>query len=286
MRRGQTASARSSYERARDAYQQALNLTDTPELHYWVGLAEEKAGNVRDAYGHYRKVTALADGNARFAALAADRLRVVSKAVGLFSPTVEPAGASLTLDGKPVGDVPLTEPIVLLPGTYTFVLSAEGYQPLEGELVILGGSEVRQTYHLEPIPIVFEVPREAPRDMPRADSRPKQPSTAVLWIGAGATLALAGVATTTGILALTRHRVVEDGMRPLGDRQTARSEGKQLSLATDLCLVGTGVVAASTLYYYFGVYRPRLRKAEAAGNWAVSPWIERRSGGIAVTVTY
>jgi hypothetical protein len=289
-RRGKTADAQSQYERALLSYTKAFELSTNPQLYYAIAVAEERLGKQADALVHYRRVTQLVTTNPELVELATQRLGALSAKLGLFTATVEPAGAVLSIDGNPIGTAPMEEPAVLVPGTYTLVVTADGYHPLEIKLEIEAGSESVRTFKLESVAVMFEKPKEAPRPVSEAD-RPRRPSRLVLWIGGGVTLALAGVATTTGALALTRHNTFVDPAASPAARDSARKSGKTLSVATDVCLIGAVAAAAFTTYWYFGVHRPRLRSfhrktEEQRGEVAVIPWIQSSTGGVAVAVTY
>jgi hypothetical protein len=299
-RRGKTAEAQSQYERALVSYEKAYELSGNPQVFYAIAAAEEKLGKTHEALLHYRAVTLQVTDNPKLIELANQRLGALSQDVGLLTATIDPEGANLALDGDPVGTSPMSQPLVLAPGTYTLQITADGFQPMEVKLLIEGGSESERTFKLEPVPVVFDKPKQAPKPIARPKTGPA-PSKLLVWVGLGATLALSGVATTTGVLALSRHKTFEDPDATPAERESARDSGKKLSLTTDLCLAGAVIAAGFTTYYYFGVYRPRLRKhrkpadrnppgarrtREEAPKVVVAPWVQPSIGGIAIAVTY
>jgi len=298
-RRNKAAEAQSQYERALVSYQKALELTGNVQVYYAIAAAEEKLGKQTDALLHYRKVAVQVTDNPQLVELATGRLAALSQDVGLFTATIDPAGAELAIDGTSIGTSPMPEPVVLQPGTYSLQISADGYQPLEVKLEIEAGSESERTFKLEPIAVVFEKPKEAPRPVVRKVIPP--PSTALLWIGGTAALVFTGVATTTGVVALSKHNTFKDPQSTQAERDAARDSGKKLSLATDLCLIGAVVAAGFTTYYYFSVYRPKARahrrkpadrraragqERESGPKVVVAPWVQPSIGGLAVAVTY
>jgi hypothetical protein len=287
-KKGKASEAQSQYERALLSYQKALEASGNAQVYYAIAAAEEKLGRPRDALLHYRKVTLEVTGNAKLLELANERLGALSMEVGLFTASVDPEGADLAIDGTSVGKAPMTEPIVLDPGTYTLVITADGYQPLEVKLAIEGGSESERSFKLDPVPVVFEKPKEAPRKVVAKPAASKPSSTAV-WVGGISTIALTAVATTTGLLALGKHKDFEDETKNPSVREDARVAGKRLALVTDLCTIGAVIGAAYTTYYYFGVYRPRMRKFRKPmerREVTVAPWIESTIGGVSIGVTY
>jgi hypothetical protein len=288
-KRNKTAEAQSQYERALLSYQKAHEASGNAQVYYAIAAAEEKLGRTKDALLHYRKVTLEVSGNAKLLELATERLGTLSMAVGLFTAAVDPEGADLAIDGVSVAKSPMAEPIVLDPGSYTLVITADGYVPLEVKLAIEGGSESERTFKLDPVPVVFEKPKEAPRKI-TPKPPPSRPSSAPVWIGGAVTLTLTAVATTTGLLALSKHNQFEDEMgTDPQTREAARKKGKQFAIATDICMVGAVLGAAFTAYYYFGVYKPRVgkyKKQMEKREVSVAPWIEPTIGGVSIGVTY
>jgi hypothetical protein len=59
--------------------------------------------------------------------------RVAAGAVG-FTVTTAPPGASVTLDGAPAGNTPVT--LQLAPGTHTLKLTATGYFAVDGPVEV------------------------------------------------------------------------------------------------------------------------------------------------------
>jgi tetratricopeptide (TPR) repeat protein len=288
-RRGKTTDAQSQYERALVSYQKAFELTNNPQVYFAIAAAEEKLGKQVDALLHYRKVVLHVSGNLQLVEAATQRLAALSQDVGLLIARVDPEGAQLELDGAVIGTAPLAEPAVLQPGEYTLRISADGHQPLEVRLRIDAGSESERTFKLEPIPVVFDAPKEAPRPVKKKVI--PSPSTLPLWLGGVLAVGFTGVATTTGILAVGEHDTFRDPNVDEPTRDAARDRGKKLSLATDLCALGAVAATGFTLYWYFGVYRParrahRRNAAETEPKIAVVPWVEPSIGGAALAVTY
>src|SRR6185436_13247287 len=101
---------------------------------------EEKAGKLDAAVRHLRPLVR-ADAGVRpeVAKRARARLDELSTRIGLVTLRVAPPGTSITIGGSELGLSPLAEPLVLMPGTYTLVFQADGYQPREAELRVEPG---------------------------------------------------------------------------------------------------------------------------------------------------
>ena len=104
-----------------------------------------------------------------------------------------------------------------------------------------------------------------------------------LWVGGGVTIALAGVATTSGILASKRHGVFTAPGSTDDERADARSSWRTLAFITDLTIGATLVAAGVTTYYYLTDYRPRAQgKVAGPERTALTPWIAGDGAGVAV----
>src|SRR6185312_3553390 len=62
-----------------------------------------------------------------------------------------PAGAQISVDGKPAGTLPLPEPIHVAAGTLRLAASASRSQPFEKTLTIAGGEETTVSVELLPL---------------------------------------------------------------------------------------------------------------------------------------
>lgn len=287
-KQGKTAEAKTSYENAATAYGKAIEAGDDLSLHLQLALAHEKAGDLAAAMKHARVVIAAQGIKPDVAKKAQAKLDDLSMKVGLVTLTIEPDGTAVLIDGKQVGEAPLVEPLVFTPGTHVVAFSAVGFQPKDLELKIEAGSESERKVVLEPVPIVTkqvqpeEEVEEAPPPAPR-------PSLMPIYVGGGATLGLAMIATVTGIIAVGKHGAYEDSVSPT-ERADLRSSGKTLALVTDLCLVGAIGAAAFTTYWYMVKYRPvasALAEREARGPKVdVVPWVQLDAGGLAAVGSF
>lgn len=99
------------------------------------------------------------------------------------------AGVEISVNGKPVGALPLTGPIHVLPGTIRLTASAPNRKAFDKTLVVAGGEEVAVAISLDPV--APSTPAVAP-----ISAAPHIDGTAVpawrRWTGAG--LFIAGVA--------------------------------------------------------------------------------------------
>lgn len=285
-RRKREDEAKAFYVDAIAAYKKAIETGDLVELNYELALVEEKLGRIDDAVRHLRLVVQATEGVRpdvqRKANAKHDELLMQ---VGVVNLQVQPEGATISIDGNQIGVAPLTETLVLMPGTYTLTFASDGYQPRDAELKVEAGSEIERSFELEPIQIVVE-PVPVEDDDPVPVSPPPRPSKAPLYVGGGVTVAALGVGIATGILAVGRHGTFTASDSTRAERDDAQSAGKRFALISDISL-GTAVVAAGfTAYWYFAKYRPGLASAESARQSSemskldLVPWVQRDAGGV------
>jgi hypothetical protein len=108
-----------------------------------------------------------------------------------------PAGAEVTMNGKPVGRLPLPEPIHVAEGPLRVEATALGHQPWTLDVTVAGGRDFNVTVSLVPIsppPLPVVTPPPVPEP-------PPEPSTSnwKRWTGVGL-LALSAGVLTTGIV--------------------------------------------------------------------------------------
>jgi hypothetical protein len=280
--------AKQHYQNAVTAYQRAIEASDDVSLHYQLALAEDKAGMTPEALKHLKVVIAAQGIKPAILKSAQTKLDEVSMKVGIVTLAISPEGTQVSIEGKPVGEAPLPEPLVLLPGVHKVSLSAVGFQPKDLDLRIEAGSESERKIALEPVPVVNKPQIEEPEPAP-IDVAPTGPDVRPLYIGGGAAVGLTLVAAITGIVALSKHSTYADPMASPSERESAQSSGKTFALVTDLCLVGAVGAAAFTAYWYQYKYRPQARafaEHQARSKVDVVPWVQTQAGGLSVAGSF
>jgi hypothetical protein len=63
-------------------------------------------------------------------------------------------GVRVWIDGNPVGDTPLADPVTVAVGLHSVSAYSEGHYPFEKEVPVTGGGETRVTLELEPTPVL------------------------------------------------------------------------------------------------------------------------------------
>ena len=170
-----------------------------------------------------------------------------------------PAGAQISVDGKPVGTLPLAEPIHVAAGTLRLAASASGRQQFEKALTVSGGDETTVSVDLLPLP--------APVPSPPSVALVAQPRSAAPAVPAwrrwtGGALFVAGLAAVgTGIA-----WVAIDGHTNCSPPAGGFCEQVYSTKTLGWISIGAGAVAAgagATLFLWKG--------KEAAASVAITP---------------
>jgi hypothetical protein len=275
--------AKAQYENAATAYEKAIEAGDDVGVNYAYAVVLDKLGRFADAYKKLKLVVAPgATVKADIAKKAQTKLDEVSMKIGIVTLQVTPEGTTISLAGQEIGEAPLSEPLILDPGTYTLTLAAVGYQPKDAEIKVEAGSESERKIELEPVKMVIKKDEPEPIEAPPVV---KAPSKLPLYVGAGATGAFLLGATITGILAVGQHGTFTDPDTLPLDRDDAKANGRMYAHVTDVFLVGAVGAAAFTTYWYFKKYRPATRTTETHSDepkMSVVPWVQGPAGGFVV----
>jgi len=281
---GKADEAKAQYENAITAYAKAMIAGDDPSVTISLAVAEEKAGRPDDAYRHLKGLISpqkAAKPDVQKKAQA--KLDELSAKVGTVTLTVKPDGTTVSLGDKQLGETPMSEPLVLAPGTYKLSFTAAGFQSKTAEIRVEAGSESERRITLEPAKVVPRPPHEVePEPEPSAPTGPTKPDMLPLYISGGAAAGLVVIATITGIAAIENHGTFTDPKTLPLDRLDAQDNGRTYAHITDICLVGALGAAAFGGYWYWYKFRPQHEKFQAQGHAKldVVPWVQPQAGGV------
>lgn len=259
-RKNKLDDAKAQYENAVTAFEKALETGDDLNVHYDLGLAQEKLGKLDLAAKQMRIVVNTKAGiKPDIMKKATAKWDDLSTKVGLLTLTINTEETTVSLAGVEIGKSPLPEPIVLMPGSYTFSFASDGYQPKDVELKIEAGSESERTIELEPIKIVVEPPRKDPGP-PVEVVKPEKPNMLPIYIGGGVAAAALLTTIITGIIATSNHSTFVAPESTFDEREDARVAGQNAAVVSDVMLLTTVAAAGFTGYWYWFKYRPALKK--------------------------
>jgi hypothetical protein len=251
------------FQEAIAEYQEAYRLYPSAKIYFPIASAQERLGRIADAYQSYARVIGSGeDVGDKLRRRVQARQAELRGGLAIVAIAVSPDGASVAVDGRVLGVAPLAEPVPFAPGDHELRVSLEGHRDHVEIVTTEAGTEASREIVLQPIPTVVAKnpgPTEQPLG-PRAAVKP-QPSRLGLWIAGTTTLALAVGATTTGVLAISKHSDFKDDALAAEARESARDAGRRLALTTDVLWTAALIGAGTTAYLWL---RPSSRAAERA----------------------
>lgn len=205
---GAKAYAEGRYHAAADAFLDANRVFPTPQLCFNVAKAYEKLGHASGALRYYREYLRQAE-NAPDAEETTARVRELEQALaarGIQQLTVlsEPKGATVVLDGQPVGVTPWTGET--WPGRHRLSLTLPGYTPTEDLIEIDGHRAAHTEIELAPVRA-----RAQPTPAPAAPEHEPPRVSALTWAALGT-----GTAALGGALALEMAQGENHGISRTG----------------------------------------------------------------------
>ena len=162
---------------------------------------------------------------------------------------LELQGAEVLVDGVPVGQAPLSEPLLLNAGERHLQIRAQGYQEADQYIVLAGGDNLTWEPKLKKVaaPIV-----QVENKTIVVEQNPGLADT-WLWLGWGTSGVLALGAVATGVLGLDAASNLEDlrndPSSTLGQLEDEQSRARRMFVATDVLAAGALLVGGATLYF-------------------------------------
>ncbi|HXJ22707.1 MAG TPA: PEGA domain-containing protein [Polyangia bacterium] len=199
-------------ESAAREFQKAYDLTHSPRAAGQLGLAEQALGRWEDAEHHVAEAIHAADDPwvAKNRAALDEAMGTIQAHLGRVEVIGDPPGADVSVNGRDVGKLPLSDAVRVSAGEVDIEVHVPGYVGAQRNVTIVGGQYQKVIIHLvkeappaaEPRPGNPEAP-PAPTRSP--DSGPAEgPTTtrlALKWGAAG----LAGASLITGIVFTILH---------------------------------------------------------------------------------
>ena len=282
-REKKTDDAKAQYVEAVNAYQKAIEQAEPVDPAWTLALAtaQDKAGDVAAAYKTVKALVAVQPPpKADVLKKAQAKLDELDGKVGKVTLTVKPDGTQIMMGDKTIGEAPMTEPLILAPGTYTVSFAAVGYEPKDAELKPEAGSESERKIELTPVKVKIKPHVDEPE--PETPTVATKPNMLPVYVGGGAT----GVLLVTSIIydfrAKHQHDIFVGKTTATKDRLDARDNGKLFAHVADITLVGALGAAAFTGYWYWYKIRPAQAATEKQAKVVPAPWVEPGAAGFAV----
>lgn len=183
LRRGVELRRSGDDEGALRVFQKAYALDHGPRAAAQMGLAEQALGLWADAEGHLGEALREGAGTAwvqKNRTALTEALFVTKKHVARVELSGLPAGALVTVSGRPVGRAPLPGSVRVTEGPVSIKVDADGWRPAHRELTVTGGQFVRLSIDLEPLEhpgVAAAVTTDSRRAPPRRLPAAVEPST-------------------------------------------------------------------------------------------------------------
>jgi len=221
------------------------------------------------------------------AAAAAARLPSLLSRIAQLTFIVTPRRAALRVGISPIATTPLPEPLLLMPGSYTFVVEANGYRSQNLSVDLAAGQVASREVALVSIAsLAPPSPPAAPLLLEGAEPiAPRRGPSRLVLAGVVTTGALVVIGVGSGLVALQRESQFSD--EPNASRRADLADsGRRWALATDLLFGAAIAVAAGTAYLVLrdgtGAASRRSAEARASHRLHLVPWAAADSAGIGV----
>lgn len=296
------------YEEARQAFSECYALMPKSDVLRNLSISEIQSGHYVEAARHLTVLLSGADLPANVREEATHRLAQAEAQIGRLNVSVDVPGATLSIDGVPVGRTPLDGAWYIEPGQHEITIRKEGYPGDSRQIYALAGVAIPVTVSLE------ELRREQERDQHAAElmgtregetQRDRGIGTAatvtLISTGTLAALGLIGgfyftasanahddeakeLAGLLGANGCGSATLLSPDCRKLWDDQTDASNDRRRATAS---FIGFGVASAATLGYALWLLLDdddvaTKAKPGSRVTRAVEPVIELGSGGAAL----
>jgi hypothetical protein len=279
---------RGDYPGAEAKYKEAHDLAKDPRLVFNMAACEKQLhkyahmGALLRQYKEEAGATLSADDRAKVDAA----LDALPRFVGTVAMAVDPAGATVVVDGEAVGTVPLASSLWLDPGKHTVVVSKDGFESVERPISVSAGTST--TVSIALLAQTKREPAPGAASAPLPESAPPIATGGAHWsplVYGGFGLAGAGLiaGSVTGAIALGKASSLGGTCQNKACPPSASddlSTGRTMGNASTVSFVVAGVGAA------VGVVALLLsphRESTAKSANAVVPWIGAGSTGLAWT---
>lgn len=268
--RGVDAFRNGRYEEARQAFAECYALMPKSDVLRNLSISELQSGHYVDAARHLTVLLSGVDLPANVREEATLRLQQAEAQVGRLNVNVDVPGATVAIDGQPVGHTPLDGPWYIEPGQHEITISKPGYPRDSRQIYALAGVAIPVTVLLESLRREQERDQQAAELMgTREGETPRDrgigTASAVTLISTGALTALGLVGGLYFTAAANEHddtaqeltellqpngcgfsTELPDDCRRLWDEQIDATNSRRLATAS---FIGMGVGAAATLGY-------------------------------------
>lgn len=177
-----------NYPAALAEFEQAYKLRPQPFVLYNIGLTQKAMFRYTDAIASLQRF--LDESENLAPEKRAEATQIISEMKALLADVtleIVPANATISLDGRPIGQAPLGKPVAIAAGTHKLEVTADGYEPQKRDLMITAGVPLKITLELKAIPKTGKVRinTSVPRAIVSIDGKPIGPAPVEVELDAG-----------------------------------------------------------------------------------------------------
>jgi hypothetical protein len=279
---------RGDYQAAEAKYSEAHDLAKDPRLVFNMAACEKQLhkyahmGALLRQYKEEAGATLSADDRAKVDGA----LDALARFVGIVAMAVDPAGATIVVDGEAVGAAPLASPVWLDPGKHTVVVSKDGFESVERPISVSAGTSTTVS-----IALLAQAKGETasgPASQPSAESAPPRGDGGKKWsplVYGGFALAGAGLlaGSVTGAIAIGKASSLGGSCQNKACPPSASddlSTGRTMGNLSTVSFVVAGVGAAVGIV---ALLLAPHHDSNATTAGTVVPWTGVSSAGLAWT---
>ncbi|MDH5676163.1 MAG: PEGA domain-containing protein [Myxococcales bacterium] len=274
---GQALFAEDRYGEARVAFERAYSLIPNPVVLRSIAECDFKLRKLDDAYAGFERYLAEKP-RARDRGDVESKMEELLAIPAILAITSSPAGAAISVDGKPTGQVTPAE-IPLTRGEHRFELTLAGYNPVNEPVSARIGGRIELAAALQPIPAPEPTaePEEVAEQAAPAGPPPPPPTAAIWASGVVAAAGLVG-GSVLGFLALSERSDFD-----ANPTDESADRGERLALFADVSF-GIGAMALITgavLYLTSDTEAAEPAPADAgSARLRLTPVVDGKSAGL------
>lgn len=159
-------------------------------------------------------------------------------------------GAELFINGKLVGLLPLTQPVLINSGVCDIRINKPGFEPRLHQVKVAGGERPRVSLPLTSLAVTPVVPAQRTQT---ARTRTEEVSYTPFWVSFGVTAALGGASAGLGYWALQRRNDMDDELSKLPANrnlvEARANDVERFSLWADVCGAAAVLAGGTALYF-------------------------------------
>jgi len=250
---GQDLYRTGDYAGALAAFQNAEAIQPSPATQYNIGRCHERLGQLADAVAAYERYLSAAPDAPDHDALAGHvaELRRQMPQVGHLKVSVEPPGASVTVDEAPAEPAPVDR---LLPaGRHLVLAELSGYTPARRDVEVVAGGSLQLELTLRPMETApaTRAPDAAVREQVPAPAPPPSGGRTWTYVALAVAVVAAGVGVGFGLSSKSAQENLQSRVHTQASAQQLYDTASSRAVTANGFYVGAAVAGAAAITLFF-----------------------------------